>query len=128
MGGPRVRAAGWRGDAWSEKLYQVAGLALEALNLARELGGPGTVPLEDCLELGVDHAGERFDHGGRHGLPELGQLSGILVPLSNTDSRPCQASFGASIDYPSVVRPRPSRLPGPPCSQALSPDSLLSSS
>jgi len=29
----------------------VAGLALEALNLARELGGPGAGPLEDGLEL-----------------------------------------------------------------------------
>lgn len=29
----------------------MAGLALEALNLAPELGGPGAVPLEDGLEL-----------------------------------------------------------------------------
>ena len=42
-------------------------------SVIRELCGPGVVPLEDNLELGVDHAGERVDHLGRHGFPELGQ-------------------------------------------------------
>jgi signal transduction histidine kinase len=58
----------------------LAGLALEAFHLGRELGGPGAVPLEDGLELGVDHAGERVDHGSRHGLAELGQ-QGPLQPF-----------------------------------------------
>ena len=54
-------------------LGRMAGVVLEALDLARELGGPGVVPLEDYLEPGANHAGTRFDHGGRHSLSELGQ-------------------------------------------------------
>ena len=50
---PQLGPNGWRVAPSREKLDQVTGLALEALHLARELGGPGVMALEDCLELGL---------------------------------------------------------------------------
>jgi hypothetical protein len=47
-------------------------MTLKARNFACELGGLVVVPLEECVQLRIDHAGERIDHGRRHGLPELG--------------------------------------------------------
>jgi hypothetical protein len=70
---PQLSANGGRVAPCLEKPDEVAGLILEALYLGRELGCLGVMALEDRLQLGVDHTGKRVDHGGCHGLPELGQ-------------------------------------------------------
>jgi len=63
----------WRVAPCREEQDEMVSLALEALNLGGEFSCPGVVPTEDCFDLGVDPAGQRFDHVRRHGLPELGQ-------------------------------------------------------
>ena len=90
---PQLSANGGRIAPCCEKPDEVAGLALEAVHLARQLGCPGVLALEDGIELGVDHAGKRVDHGGRQSLPELGKqrpfkpLLAVPRPMC-TDRRP----------------------------------------
>ena len=43
-------------------------MPLEALDLARELGRPGVMALEDGLALGVDHGGQGLDQSAAKGF------------------------------------------------------------
>jgi hypothetical protein len=53
--------------------------------------------LEDCLELGVDHAGQCLDHGNGHRLPELGHYRPfqplLAVPGAVTGARTLRAEL-----------------------------------